>query len=486
MATSTRGEIIILPFPGHGHIFPATELAQRLATRNYQVTLLLPSSTSSSSSSSSSSSIPLHPLISIIECGGGGPPLAHHHDDHSAPLRDLLKKRTDGRDPSPLPLCAIVDVMMSQHLHIYKEFAIPAVSFFTSSACSTALDHATRTLSKEDLGPQEIVTVPGLPEDISITISDLTRRGPPPPPSPPHGDAPPPPPPDGPFHHHGPPRLPPLIGAFHPHGPPPPQGLEQTNGAIALLFNTCDDLERPFLDYITKETKRPVWAVGPLLPARFWDAALGSSIVHDDEIRPKRDSSVSKKDIIQWLDSKPRHSVIYVSFGTVVGPGDDELAELAAGLEESNRSFIWVVQAGTKTIQELARRAGDRGLVVEGWAPQLLILSHASTAGFISHCGWNSTLEAIGLGVPMLTWPVHGDQVDNAKLVTSRLKIGYPVADGGRVRKADVLRGIERLMTDFEMRDRAASAQAIFKDGFPGSSSASLDDFLNFISTRQT
>ncbi|KAH7668797.1 UDP-glucuronosyl/UDP-glucosyltransferase protein [Dioscorea alata] len=494
MTTSTRGEITIVPFPGHGHVFPAVELAHRLASLNYHITLLLPFSTSSSPSTPL-----LHPLIHIVE--SDATPEPHHHHDRSSPLRDLLTKRTDGRDPSSLPLCVIVDVMMRRELEICKEFSIPAVSFFTSSACSTAFDHATRKISLDDLSSRDILTVPGLPDDISITLSDLAPRRPPPP----RGSHPPPPLPFGPVHHHGvpppggshaltprppprgghPPGPPAQSGHLSPSGPPPPPGLEQTDGTIALLFNTCDDLERPFIEYIPKETKRPVWAVGPLLPARFWEASMGSSVmIHDDEIRPTRDSSFSETEIIQWLDSKPRGSVIYVSFGTVVGLGEDELAELAAGLEESSRPFIWVLQAGSETSRELARRAGHNGLVVEGWAPQLLILSHESTGGFISHCGWNSTVEAIGLGVPMLTWPVHGDQVYNAKLVTSRLKTGYPVADGSRVTKDHVVRGIERLMMDFEMRTRAASLRAIFKDGFPRSSSASLEAFLDFLNTK--
>ncbi|KAM0935726.1 putative hexosyltransferase [Dioscorea sansibarensis] len=507
MTASTHGEITIVPFPGHGHVFPATELAHRLASRNYHITLLLPFSTSSPSTPL------LHPLIHIVGCDATPEP--HHHHDRSSTLRDLLAKRMDGRDPSPLPLCIIVDVMMSRELEICNEFSIPAVSFFTSSACSTAFDHATRKISPDDLRSREILTVPGLP-DISITMSDLAPRHPPPP----HGTHPPVPPPFGPGHAHGAPppgsshaQPPPPFGSAHsrdpppprggqppgppphgpppaqsghpwPSGPPPPPGLEQTDGAIALLFNTCDDLERPFIEFIARETKRPAWAVGPLLPVRFWEASLGPSVIRDDEIRPKRDSSVSEKDIIQWLDSKPRGSVIYVSFGTVVDLSNDELAELAAGLEQSSRPFIWVLKAGSETSRELSRRAGDRGLVVEGWAPQLLILSHESTGGFISHCGWNSTVEAIGLGLPMLTWPVHGDQVYNAKLVTSRLKTGYPVAGGSGVTKDDVVRGIERLMTDFEMRTRAASLGATFKDCFPRSSSASLDAFLDFLNTK--
>lgn len=272
-------------------------------------------------------------------------------------------------------------------------------------------------------------------------------------------------------------------------------------GAIALLFNTCDDLECPFLEYLKKETKKPVWGVGPLLPAAFWSAA--GSLVRDAEVRPKRnDSPVSERDVLEWLDSKPRGSVIYVSFGSIVAPSDAELAELAAGLEESNRPFIWAVQPNAmrhdpggfpvqsdgslSELEGLASRVGERGLVIRGWAPQLLILSHGATGGFLTHCGWNSTVEALGCGVPMLTWPVHGDQVRNAMLVTRWLRAGIAIKSGSEsVSKDDVVRGIERLMAgEEEVRERAASARAIFAGGFPRTSSASLDAFLDFIHCR--
>lgn len=271
----------------------------------------------------------------------------------------------------------------------------------------------------------------------------------------------------------------------------------ETNGAIALLFNTCDDLERPFLEYVAKESNKPVWGVGPLLPDAFWSAS--ESLVRDEKIRPKRDGSgVSEREVLEWLDSKPRGSVIYVSFGSLGAPSEAELAALAAGLEESNRPFVWAFQpqamlhdaegipvqtpGGWEPVG-LASRVGERGLVIRGWAPQLLILSHRATGGFLTHCGWNSTVEALGCGVPMLTWPVHGDQIHNAKLVTRRLRAGIALKSGSEpVSKDDVLRGIERLMAGEEgVKERAASAQAIFAEGFPRSSAASLDAFLDFV-----
>ncbi|KAJ0989871.1 hypothetical protein J5N97_008227 [Dioscorea zingiberensis] len=451
-------EILVIPFPHPGHVFPATELANHLAARNHRITIFLPST---------SSSVSLHPLIRIHE-------FSLPHDLRFPPglLEEIIIPIL--ARISPRPLYAIVDEMMAWLFDTCKELEIPAVSFFTSSACSASLGHATSRIPPDELNSGRILTFPGLPDDMALTASDMTHRGP-------HGGPPP--------------------GLRREGGPvrdrgPRGRGLAATSSAVAVLINTCDELEKVFLDYLAKEAGKPVWGVGPLLPVRFWDAA-GSGSVRDGEVRAKRESSVSEKDVIEWLDRKPRGSVIYVSFGSLVGPTEEELVELAAGLEESNRPFIWVVQTeklvesengsnGYFSPEELASRTKGRGLVIRGWAPQLLILSHVATGGYVCHCGWNSTLEALGCGVPVLTWPVRGDQILNAKLMTNRLKTGLPIkADADAVvTRGDVVNGIEKLMADLEVQKRAASMRTVFSEGFPKSSSASLDAFVNFLSTN--
>lgn len=274
----------------------------------------------------------------------------------------------------------------------------------------------------------------------------------------------------------------------------PPRGLGETGAAAALLFNTCSELERPFLDYVAKEAGKPVWGVGPLLPAQFWPTADGP--VSDEAARPdpqQKATTVAENEVRAWLDSKAPASVIYISFGTLVGPSAEELTELAAALEASDWPFIWVLQRdptnpGGYFPDDLARQAMEnrRGLVIHGWAPQLAILSHPSTAAFLSHCGWNSTVEALAMGVPVLAWPVKGDQLSNAKLVTNRLRVGHPVrsAGPGQVKKEEVATAIERLMADEGIRARAEAVRSIFGSGFPLSSSGSVDSFVDFVAPR--
>ncbi|KAF8028248.1 hypothetical protein BT93_E0990 [Corymbia citriodora subsp. variegata] len=253
------------------------------------------------------------------------------------------------------------------------------------------------------------------------------------------------------------------------------------------MFNTCADLECPFLDYMGDQMKMPVWGVGPLLPQQYWKT-FGSPI-SDREIRQHtRESSCTEDEVIQWLDHKPRRSVLYVAFGTEVGLEEEELVELAAALEESTWDFIWLIGStrfGADFSDRVESKVGDRSVIIKGWAPQLLILSHPSTGGFLSHCGWNSTVEAIGRGVPLLAWPIIGDQYYNAKLVVSHLQVGYRVAEdlSQVVKKDEIVTGIERLMCDEEMHERAALIKAKFEHGLPASSSA-FDAFRDFINAR--
>lgn len=227
--------------------------------------------------------------------------------------------------------------------------------------------------------------------------------------------------------------------------------------------------------------------MGPLLPDQFWTSS--GSLIRDQEIRPNKPSNVTEEDVIRWLDAKPRGSVIYVSFGSSVGLTVEEYDKLAKALEESTRPFIWAIQPGSGGSEEgyyphgLGAKVRERALMITGWAPQLLILSHPSTGGFLSHCGWNSTIEALGRGIPFLAWPIRGDQFYNAKLVVHHLKVGYMVSDEDpvMVKEEEIGKGIDKLMSDEEVKERAVKVSGMFQGGFPKSALADLDAFINFI-----
>uniref|UniRef100_A0ABL6V3E6 Glycosyltransferase n=1 Tax=Cannabis sativa TaxID=3483 RepID=A0ABL6V3E6_CANSA len=137
-----------------------------------------------------------------------------------------------------------------------------------------------------------------------------------------------------------------------------------------------------------------------------------------------------------------------------------KIREIAIGLEESGVKFIWVLREGDKLV-DLGKRLSQvpdgfeermkgMGMVVREWVPQVKILGHSSTGGFMSHCGWNSCMESIGMGVPLLTWPMQSDQPFNALLITKVLKVGVAVMEWSQrnelVTSSMISRGVRRIM----------------------------------------
>jgi cis-zeatin O-glucosyltransferase len=191
---------------------------------------------------------------------------------------------------------------------------------------------------------------------------------------------------------------------------------------------------------------------------------------------PERSESSKKQHFcLEWLDKQAKNTVIYVSFGTTTTFDDEQIKELAIGLRESKKKFIWVLRDGDKgdVFNGEERRAelpkgyensvDGIGLVVRDWAPQLEILAHPATGGFMSHCGWNSCMESISMGVPIAAWPMHSDQPRNTVLITEVLKIGIVVKDWAQrdeiVTSKIVGSAVNRLMASTEgdeMRKRAA------------------------------
>nr|QAV53754.1 UGT93R1 [Fagopyrum tataricum] len=220
------------------------------------------------------------------------------------------------------------------------------------------------------------------------------------------------------------------------------------------LYNTSRSIEDKYMDLLQKlpmNLNKKLYAVGPLNPVI---------------VTGKR-----KHRCLDWLDKQPVNSVLYVSFGTTTSFSGEQIKELAKGLEQSEVRFIWVFRDADKTpgveegrrIDDVApafeERVKDRGMVVRDWAPQLEILGHSSTGGFLSHCGWNSCMESVSMGVPMAAWPIHSDQPKNTVLVTQVLRVGIAVKDWECREKVVTASAVEnavrRLMASDEMRRRA-------------------------------
>ncbi|KAI3472217.1 hypothetical protein Pfo_029705 [Paulownia fortunei] len=219
------------------------------------------------------------------------------------------------------------------------------------------------------------------------------------------------------------------------------------------IHNTSRLIDSTYIELMGREEisgNKKQWAIRPSLPPKF-------SATNGTESRHK---------CLEWLDKQAPRSVIYVSFGTTTSFTNEEARELAMGLEQSKQKFIWVLRdadkadifAGETRRIELPegfeeRLQGD-GVVVRDWAPQLEILAHKSTGGFMSHCGWNSCFESLTMGVPIAAWPMHSDQPLNAIFLTEILKIGLMVREWAQreelVRASVIKNVVDRLIASEE------------------------------------
>ncbi|KAF3777877.1 Scopoletin glucosyltransferase [Nymphaea thermarum] len=196
--------------------------------------------------------------------------------------------------------------------------------------------------------------------------------------------------------------------------------------SAGVIFNTSYEIESAYVElFKSMRGCQHLWTVGPL-----------SLISHPkgrsrQEKRGKELSSIDEDQFLRWLDSKQPRSVMYVCFGSIASLSGPQLMEVGLGLESSQHPFIWVVRKGVEErfLQELQERVKERGLVIKGWAPQLLILSHPALGGFMTHCGWNSLMEGMSSGLPLLTWPMFAEQHVGERLVADVLGVALPVGN---------------------------------------------------------
>ncbi|GAU32565.1 hypothetical protein TSUD_218230 [Trifolium subterraneum] len=245
-----------------------------------------------------------------------------------------------------------------------------------------------------------------------------------------------------------------------------------------FVINTFRALEGSYLDDIQAQFgKRRVFAVGPLGYNR-----VGA----DTEDRPE---------VLRWLDRWDEEgSVLYVCFGSQKLLKREQMEALAFGLERSGTQFVWVVKVPSteEQIEEgyglvpdgFEDRVSGRGFVVKGWAPQVAILGHRVVGGFLSHCGWNSVLEAVVAGVGILGWPMEADQFVNARLLVEDMGIAVRVCEGAdSVPDPDELgRVISGVMSGDSPQKRRAKLmkeEAVMAVSKNGASSKELDELVN-------
>ncbi|KAH7652798.1 UDP-glucuronosyl/UDP-glucosyltransferase protein, partial [Dioscorea alata] len=218
--------------------------------------------------------------------------------------------------------------------------------------------------------------------------------------------------------------------------------LERIPKASAFIINTVKDIDLQILQTMSSILTMPVYPIGPLslLTRKLPESPLSSI-----------GSNLWKEDMscLEWLEGKEASSVVYVNFGSITVMTSQQMVEFAWGLANSGHDFLWVIRPdlvrGDNAMlpQEfLTKTEGKRMLT--SWCPQEEVLMHEAIGGFLTHGGWNSTLESICGGVPMLCWPFFVEQQTNCRHMSCEWGIGMEIDE--HVERGDVERLIRELM----------------------------------------
>lgn len=271
-----------------------------------------------------------------------------------------------------------------------------------------------------------------------------------------------------------------------------------------LIFNTTELAEESILAHIRKQIPL-VYTIGPIhkllkaaesTPATCAAEGGGSG----GRISSFNSSSLWKEDraCMEWLDGRPPASVVYVSFGSVTVLTKEQLYEFWHGLVASGYHFLWVLRPGLvvgdagdlpgEMMAALPGGSKERAFLVE-WAPQEEVLAHPAVGCFLTHSGWNSTLESICAGVPMVCWPYFADQQINSRFVSEVWGIGVDMKD--TCDRALVDRALREVMAgegSTKMREAAAAMAATTREAFAegGSSHASLEKLIRDIKSMSS
>ncbi|XP_028796771.1 UDP-glycosyltransferase 71K2-like [Neltuma alba] len=207
------------------------------------------------------------------------------------------------------------------------------------------------------------------------------------------------------------------------------------------------------IDDILKDEKvPPIYTVGPLI-----------------ELKGQPNSNLDQAQHVKtmkWLDDQPPSSVVFLCFGSMGILSPSQTRELAEGLKNSGVRFLWAMRSpptkdhADRTLTEgFLESTHDNGMIC-GWAPQVGVLAHKSIVGFVSHCGWNSIMESLWFGVPILRWPIYAEQQLNAFRMVREFGLAVELildyrSDGDLVLADEIERGITQLTDrDSEVRKK--------------------------------
>ncbi|WCJ31911.1 UDP-Glycosyltransferase superfamily protein [Euphorbia peplus] len=418
---SKKPHAVCVPYPAQGHVTPMLQLAKLLHSRGFHITYVNtefnhqrrirakgPDSVKGLPDFQFETIPDGMPMQSEFEATQDVPSLCDSTRKNClVPFVELLKKLNDSAasdDQVPPVSCVISDGVMCFGMKAAQQLNIPQVQFWTASACSFMCYLEYSDLRRRGLIPHKIEDfmnreIGDTPIDWIQGVDHLRLKD-----------------------------IPAFIGTSNDEVMYDFLGSEAEDclNSSAIIFNTFDAFEEKVLKAITaNKFSRNIYTIGPLnLLVKHVSSSQSKSI----------ESSLWKEDseCLDWLDKREAKSVVYVNYGSVAMMTGEHLKEFAQGLANTKYSFLWIIRKdiimGDSAMlpEGFLEEISDRGLLTS-WCSQEKVLAHPAVGVFVTHCGWNSTMETVSHGVPIIGWPFFADQQTNCRYACTEWGNGMEV-----------------------------------------------------------
>ncbi|KAM7277734.1 hypothetical protein ACFE04_007098 [Oxalis oulophora] len=449
--------VLLIPYPSQGHVNPMYQFSKRLASKGLKTTLAITRFISSSFCPKSDDAILLDTISDGFDQGGF---------KHSKSIQDYLEtleysgsktlaeliikyKNTD----HPID-CIVYDAFLPWVLDVAKQFGLLAAAFFTQAcAVNYIYYHAHNGLLSLPVESTRPVSIPGLP---LLQLRDM-------------------------------PSFIYVHGSYPAYFEMVLSQFSNTEKADVVLVNTFYKLEEEVAEAMAKVC--PFLSIGPTIPSMYLDKRIES----DTEYAINLFSSKEKSICIDWLNTKPPQSVLFVSFGSMANLSHKQIEELAYGFKSTTLNILWVtstVNFPETLLQDIGMVDDNKWLIVT-WSPQIEVLSHEAVVCFFTHCGWNSTIEALSLGVLMVGMPQWTDQTTDAKLIEDVWKVGVRVnvGDDGIVTREEIESCVRKVVQGEKREEMKKNALkwrdlAIEAVSEGGTSDKNIDEFVSMLINR--
>ncbi|XP_060176584.1 UDP-glycosyltransferase 73C4-like [Lycium barbarum] len=402
---TAQPHIVMFPFMAQGHMIPMIDIARLLAQRGVIITILTTHLNATRFNTVISRAIEAGLKIQVVHLyfpslEAGLPQGCENFDmlpsmDFGLKFFDATKRLQPQveemlQDLKPSPSCIISDMCFPWTTSVAQRFNIPRIVFHGMCCFSLLCLHNLRDWKELEKieSDTEYFQVPGLFDKIELNKGQLGNIAKP--------------------------RNSDWKEVWY-------QAKKAEEEAYGIVVNSFEELEQEYVKGLKNAKDKKIWTIGPV--------SLCNKEKQDKFERGNK-ASIDEYKCLKWLDTWEQDSVLFVCLGSLSRLSTSQMIELGLGLESSKRPFIWVVRHMSDEFrkwlveEDFEETAKEKGLLIRGWAPQVLILSHPSIGGFLTHCGWNSSLEGISAGVPMITWPMFAEQFCNERLIVNILKTG--------------------------------------------------------------